>query len=115
ISFLNVDFESAVSTAGKRSFIYFDPPYHSPDKTKFTGYQANGFDENEHKRLRNVMIKLTNRGVKCLLSNSGTEYIRELYNYDFFETVTVQARRIINSDSAGRGAVNEVLIKNWKD
>lgn len=115
ISFLNVDFESAVSTAGKKSFIYFDPPYHSPDKTKFTGYQANGFDENEHKRLRNVMIKLTNRGVKCLLSNSGTEYIRELYNYDFFETVTVQARRIINSDSAGRGAVNEVLIKNWKD
>jgi DNA adenine methylase len=115
ISILNVDFEFAVTTAGKKSFVYFDPPYHSPDKTNFTGYQANGFDENEQERLRNVMVKMTNRGVKCLLSNSDTEYIRELYNCDLFDIIPVQAKRTINSDSAGRGAVNEVLIRNWKD
>jgi DNA adenine methylase len=115
ISIKNCDFELAVSTAGKNSFIYFDPPYHSPDKTNFTGYQANGFDEEEQERLRNVMIKMTNRGVKCLLSNSDTDFIRELYNYDLFDIVSVQAKRAINSDSDGRGVVNEVLIKNWKD
>jgi DNA adenine methylase len=60
------------------------------------------------------MIKMTNSGVKCLLSNSDTKYIRELYDYDFFEIISVQAKRAINSDSAGRGNVNEVLIKNWK-
>jgi DNA adenine methylase len=115
IGILNVDFEAAVTTAGRKSFVYFDPPYHSPDKINFTGYQANGFDENEQERLRNVMLKMTNRGVKCLLSNSDTEYIRELYNCDLFDIIPVLAKRAINSDSAGRGTVSEVLIKNWKD
>jgi DNA adenine methylase len=115
INILNNDFERAVLTADKKSFIYFDPPYHSPDKNNFTGYQANGFDDNEQKRLCNVMKKMTNRGVKCLLSNSDTEYIRQLYKHDIFDIISVQAKRTINSDSAGRGAVNEVLIKNWKN
>jgi len=115
ITILNIDFEQVVLKASKKSFIYFDPPYHSPNKTNFTGYQANGFDENEQERLRNTMIKMTNRKIKCLLSNSDTEYIRELYNYDFFDLLPVQAKRVINSDSAGRGTVNELLIKNWKE
>jgi DNA adenine methylase len=115
IDILNGDFEQAVTTAGENSFVYFDPPYHSPDKTNFTGYQADGFDEQEQERLRNVMVKMTQRGSKCLLSNSDTEYIRKIYDYDFFEIISVQAKRHINSDSAGRGSVNEVLIKNWKD
>jgi DNA adenine methylase len=114
IQILNWDFEQAAAMADENSFIYFDPPYHSPHKTNFTGYQADGFGENDQERLRNVMIKMTNRGIKCLLSNSDTEYIRELYHYEAFDIVSVQAKRNINSDSAGRGNVNEVLIKNWK-
>jgi len=115
IIILNNDFEQAVLTANKKSFVYFDPPYHSQNKTNFTGYQANGFDESEQERLCNVIKKMTNRGIQCLLSNSDTEYIRRLYNHDIFDIISVQAKRIINSNSAGRGAVNELLIKNWKD
>ena len=115
ITILNNDFERAVLTADKKSFVYFDPPYHSPDKTNFTGYRANGFNEDEQERLRDVMKKMTGRGIKCLLSNSDTEYIRELYGNDIFDIISVQAKRRINSDSAGRGFVNELLIKNWKE
>jgi DNA adenine methylase len=115
ISILKNDFEQAVLRANKKSFIYFDPPYHSPDKTNFTGYQANGFDENEQERLRDVIKKMTNRGIKCLLSNSDTEYIRKLYDHDIFDIISVQAKRNINSDSGRRGFVNELLIKNWKN
>jgi DNA adenine methylase len=115
ITILNDDFENAVKDAGENAFVYFDPPYHSQGKTNFTEYQADGFDETEQQRLRDLMVKMTNRGVKCLLSNSDTNFIRELYNHDFFDIITVQAKRVINSDSAGRGNVNEVLIKNWKD
>ncbi|MDR2542793.1 MAG: DNA adenine methylase [Treponema sp.] len=115
ITILNNDFEQIITTANKESFIYFDPPYHSPDKTNFTGYQANGFNENEQERLRNVMVKMTDSGIKCLLSNSDTEYIRELYKNCLFEIMPVQAKRTINSDSAGRGTVSELLIKNWKE
>jgi len=115
IKILAGDFENVVQNAGKKSFIYFDPPYHSPDKANFTGYQSDGFNEEQQERLRNVMITMTNRGIKCLLSNSDTEYIRELYAHGFFEIIPVQAKRMINSDSAGRGNAKEVLIKNWKD
>ncbi|MDR0557507.1 MAG: DNA adenine methylase [Treponema sp.] len=115
IAILNGDFECAVASAGKDSFIYFDPPYHSLDKTNFTGYQAGGFNEGEQERLRNTTIKMTDLGARCLLSNSDTGYIRDLYNYNFFDIAPVQAKRHINSDSSGRGAVNEVLIKNWRN
>jgi DNA adenine methylase len=115
ISITNDDFEHAVSTAGKDSFIYFDPPYHSPDKANFTGYQAEGFGEKEQERLRDVMGEMTRRGARCLLSNADTEHIRYLYNQDCFDIISLQARRFINSDPAGRGRVNEVLIKNWRE
>ena len=108
------DFEQAVSMANEKSFVYFDPPYHSPDKTNFAGYRALGFNDSEQERLRNTMVELTHRGIKCLLSNSDTEYIRGLYKSGIFEIIAVKAKRAINSIPSGRGEVNELLIKNWE-
>ena len=114
IKILNGDFSDAVANAGEGSFIYFDPPYHSPDNANFTGYQAGGFNENEQVRLRDIFVSRTDAGAKCLLSNSNTPFIRDLYKDDRFEMITVKAKRVINSVSAGRGDVDEVLIKNWR-
>jgi len=108
------DFAGAVADAGRNSFIYFDPPYHSPENTNFTGYQAGGFDEVEQERLRNVFTERTDAGAKCLLSNADTPFIRGLYSQGSFEMISVKAKRAINSDRTGRGEVDEVLIKNWK-
>jgi len=113
IHILHGDFATTVADAERNSFIYFDPPYHSPDNTNFTGYLAGGFNENEQIRLHDVFVERTNAGAKCLLSNSDTPFIRELYNDNRFEIIAVRAKRAINSDSAGRGEVDEVLIKNW--
>ncbi|GHV72800.1 site-specific DNA-methyltransferase (adenine-specific) [Spirochaetia bacterium] len=114
ITITNTDFEDAVSTADEKSFIYFDPPYHSADKKNFTGYHAQGFGEDEQIRLRNVIIRMTERGVKCLLSNSDTGFVREIYTHKDFDVIPVQAKRAINSDAAGRGSVGEVLVRNWR-
>jgi DNA adenine methylase len=114
IDILNGDFVQALQNVDKHSFVYFDPPYHSPDNTNFTGYQANGFGESEQIRLRNTYFELTEKGIKCLLSNSDTKFIRSLYDDRRFEIITVQAKRAINSNSAGRGEVNEVLVRNWR-
>jgi DNA adenine methylase len=110
VTILNGDFEAALPGAGGDSFIYFDPPYHSPDKSGFTGYQAGGFGEGEQRRLRDVFVSMTERGAACLLSNADTEFIRELYRD--FEISPVRAKRAINSDPSGRGWVNEILVKN---
>jgi DNA adenine methylase len=111
ISILEGDFADAVKTAGKNAFVYFDPPYHSPDRSGFTGYQAPGFDEGEQRRLRDTFAELTRRGVPCLLSNADTPLIRELYRD--FEIISLEAKRAINSNAAGRGTVREVLVKNF--
>jgi DNA adenine methylase len=115
IKITNVDFEDAVQLANEQSFVYFDPPYHSSNNTNFTGYQPGRFGNDEQIRLNNVYRRLTEKRVKCLLSNSDTEFIRELYCYKSFDLISVLARRNINSDSNGRGKINELLIKNWKD
>jgi len=115
IKILNMDFEEAVCTTCKDSFIYFDPPYHSPQKNNFTDYHKNGFNETDQKRLRDLLIKMTEKNIKCLLSNSDTEYIRKLYQSDYFNIIPVKAKRLINSVHDARGKVDEVLIKNWKD
>jgi len=114
IDITNSDFAAAAESAGSGSFIYFDPPYHSPDNDNFTGYQADGFGEGEQRRLRDVFTGRTDAGAKCMLSNSDTPFIRKLYNDERFSIISVKARRPINSVATGRGEVGEVLIKNWK-
>ena len=49
--------------------------------------------------------ELDESGVKFLLSNSATEFIRDLYS-DFHVEI-VRAGRAVNSNAAGRGAVDE--------
>jgi DNA adenine methylase len=112
ITILNGDFAEAVKNAGERSFVYFDPPYHPFKKSGFTAYQAGGFGEDEQRRLRDVFRELTGRGVPCLLSNSDTPFIRELYQDKMFVIMGVSASRAINSAAAGRGKISELLVKN---
>ncbi len=114
IEILNGDFAVATKSANSSSFVYFDPPYHSANNSNFTGYQADGFGESEQVRLRDNYLELTDRGVKCLLSNSDTDFIREIYSNKRFDIFTIQAKRLINSNSSKRGEVNEVLIRNWR-
>jgi DNA adenine methylase len=114
ITILNGDFENVAKKVTSKSFVYFDPPYHSQDKTNFTGYQADSFNDDEQIRLRDTFLYLTKKDIPCLLSNSDTPFIRELYKDKNFDIITVSAKRAINSDADGRGSVNEVLIKNWK-
>ena len=112
ITIENIDFESSVKKCVKGDFVYFDPPYHSTGKTNFTGYQPGGFDEEEQERLFKVFKELTDRNVKCTLSNSSTDFIKALYSE--FKQYTVKVGRSINSDPNGRGLVDEVIVVNWK-
>lgn len=113
IKFLNVDFEKAVKNAKKNDFIYFDPPYAPISKTSnFTGYNENGFGESEQIRLKTLCDILNKKGVKFLLSNSDCEFIRELYKA--YNIVTIKAKRAINSNGNNRGAISEVLIRNYE-
>lgn len=112
IQILNGDYEAALTTVDTKSFVYLDPPYHPiAQSSNFTGYIQGGWNAEEQIRLRDICNKLTQNGIKFLLSNSDCPFIREIYiDYNI---KTVQAIRAINSNATKRGAVNEVLIKNY--
>ena len=112
VKILNGDFENACEEAQKGDFVYFDPPYDPVnDTSNFTGYNAGGFNRQEQIRLKNLCDELDKKGVKWLLSNSNTEFIRELYCD--YKIEIVKAKRSINSNGNKRGEVEEVLIRNF--
>ncbi len=112
ISFFNEDFSETLRRVGKGSFVYLDPPYDPvSDTANFTGYNRGGFDKREQVRLKECCDELTRRNIKFLLSNSATQFIKELYSE--YDITIVSAKRAINSDATKRGAVEEVLIKNY--
>lgn len=102
-------FDAILTTAQRGDLVYFDPPYYPVSATaNFTGYAAAGFTAADQTRLRDVFAELKRRGVKALLSNSDTPFIRDLYAG--FTIHTVYATRAINRDPAKRGKVAEVLV-----
>jgi DNA adenine methylase len=112
IEIMNLDFEKSVIKSKKGDFIYFDPPYDPlSNSSSFTGYDLSGFGKDEQRRLRDVCDKLVKKGCKVLVSNSSTDFIKELYkekeNYSILE---IEASRHINSVGSGRGKINELLI-----
>ena len=100
--------------AGEGDFVYFDPPYHPLEGGSFTDYARTGFGKAEQTALRDLCLELNRQGAKVMLSNSATDFIRELYaDCSIFKSQTVQAPRMVNSKSDKRGAVNELLISNY--
>lgn len=112
VEILNCDFAEAVKSANEKSFVYFDPPYHPMSgSSNFTGYVQGGWGVEDQARLKQTCDELTARGVKFLLSNSSTSFILDLYKD--YKIESIQATRAINSVGDKRGAVNEVLVRNY--
>lgn len=109
----NADYIEATSDAKRGNFVYLDPPYDPvSDSSNFTGYTQSGFNKDEQIRLKEFCEKMDRKGVKFMLSNSSTQFIKELYSG--FKIHTVEATRAINSDPLGRGKVEEVIVKNYE-
>jgi DNA adenine methylase len=105
------DFEMVLDHATRGTFVYFDPPYHPLSKTaNFTSYSGK-FDEMDQIRLHECFKRLDEIGCYIMMSNSDTEFIKELYkDYDI---KIVKARRAINSRTDGRGMINELVVRNF--
>jgi DNA adenine methylase len=92
--------------------VYFDPPYIPVSKSaSFTRYTADGFTLPMQEELRDVALRLAERGVHVVLSNSNAPETRALYDEDRFEVREVSALRSVNSDGAKRGAVTELMMR----
>lgn len=112
ISFSSLDYATVLEALPDKSFVYLDPPYDPlSNSSNFTGYAQGGFGREEQIRLRECCDRLDRRGIKFMLSNSATEFIKDLYK-DYSVTI-VRAKRALNSIAAKRGQVDEVLVRNY--
>ncbi len=110
------NFKDIVSIAKEKDFIYFDPPYHPLSTTSsFTSYQKGSFSADDQKQLADVFKELDEMGCYVMLSNSDCEFTRNLFNeYEQKgQLYFVKARRMINSKANGRGAINEIVVRNY--
>lgn len=106
------DFEKVVEDAQKDDFIYFDPPYQPVSSTaNFTSYHKRGFNEYDQVRLAETFRRLDGIGCHVMLSNSDTDFIKELYKN--FVIDIVSAKRAINCKGNGRSGAKEVIVRNY--
>lgn len=105
-------YAEAVAEAKEGDFVYFDPPYQPLSSTaNFTSYTAGAFDESDQADLAATFTELGERGVMCMLSNSDTPLIRDLYGKHQIDQV--MAPRAISRTAEGRAAVAEVIVRNY--
>ena len=113
------DFSAAGAVVDDRTFVYLDPPYRPLSKTaSFTAYSQHRFGDEEQRRLAAFARTLDARGARFMLSNSdprnadpGDDFFDALY--EGFVIERVPARRAINRDGAGRGTINELIVRNY--
>lgn len=112
IKILHRSFENIKNEVQKGDFVYFDPPYVPINKTSnFTSYTSDGFTYENQVELRDLFKELSDIGVYCMLSNSYTDIILDLYKDFNIHTVSVQ--RLQSAKASSRGKVKEVIITNY--
>lgn len=121
VEILNGDFSETEIYVDGYTFFYFDPPYRPLDSTSsFNSYVKEAFDDNEQIRLKQFYSTLSERGCLGMLSNSDGRgrnkddvFFDELYKDFIIERV--YAKRCINANPSKRGALTELLIRNYND
>lgn len=105
-------YEATLADARHTDFIYLDPPYHPVSATaSFTKYTSPPFGETAQVQLATEFRRLTALGCKVALSNSDTEFVKNLY--EGFSQMPLSSRRYINANGNGRGPITELLILNY--
>jgi DNA adenine methylase len=105
------DFEETIHDVRPEDFVYFDPPYYKAGGySDFNRYTKGQFRESDHLRLAALCKKLDDRGIKWALSNSNTEFVRELYSD--FSIHEIRNRREINLQSRQRTVI-ELVVTNY--
>ena len=114
------DFKELLKKIKPMSFVYFDPPYRPISKTaSFKAYSKNNFSDKEQEALAQLFKQLDKKGIKLMLSNSDPKNTDPSDNffdimYSDYNIYRIPARRMINSDPAKRGNINEIVVTNYE-
>lgn len=113
------DYSECAEFIDKNTFVYIDPPYRPLNETSsFNSYAKTEFGDEQQIQLAHFVELISQNGAKVVASNSDPKNTNE--NDNFFDDIykkfiinRVSASRMINSNSKGRGSINELLIYNY--
>lgn len=120
VKIVYADYRESEEFIDNKTFVYIDPPYRPLNITSsFTSYTENDFNDKEQIELAEYINVLNKKDAKIVISNSDPKnnniddnFFDELYkNYNINR---VKATRMLNSNANLRGAINELLITNYK-
>jgi len=117
VTILQGDFEQTLDYAQGNTLFYLDPPYKPlSTSSSFNAYAKGEFNDAEQIRLKNFCDTLSKQNYPWILSNSDVNQLEEnnFFDelYDDYHINRVLAKRAINSNSAKRGSIHELLITN---
>lgn len=102
------EYQDVFDEIQENDFVYLDPPYHDT----FTDYHSSTFGEKEQTKLKVNLDNLHARGVKFMVSNSATKFIKELYSS--YNVVEIETKYSVGGAGVERNKKKqEVLIKNY--
>ena len=120
VKIIYADYRESESFIDEKTFVYIDPPYRPLNtSSSFTSYTENDFSDKEQIELAEYIDLLNKKKAKIVMSNSDPKnnniddnFFDKLYkNYNINR---VKATRMLNSNASLRGAINELLITNYK-
>ncbi|MDW8237271.1 MAG: DNA adenine methylase [Aquificaceae bacterium] len=107
-----MDYKEVCRMATSGDFFYLDPPYYPFSRSSsFTKYTRHDFTKDDHIELAYIFEELDKKGCRVLLSNSNTEFIKNLYKGYIVEEV--HTLRSINCKAYGRKRFKfEIVVRN---
>lgn len=113
------DYRESADFVDNSTFVYFDPPYRPlTDTASFTAYTENTFNDAKQIELSKFVDDMHRKGAKVVVSNSDPK--NSNIEDNFFDNIysshkieRVEATRMINCNSEGRGKIKELLISNF--
>ena len=105
-SIFNRDFEETCEDAKAGDFVFLDPPYEG----LFCGYQKDKFSGSGN-RLFDLYERLTHKGVYCMLTNTFSPEIREMFSD--YSVTPISVHYNISRDAGTRSGKTEALVCNW--
>lgn len=104
-----IDYEKLLHQAGKNVFLFLDPPYYQPTKSKLYGVKGNLHTSFDHERFAASVKKCQHR---WLLTYDDCQEIRKLFNFAEIAELEVQyGMNNYKQKTAAKG--KELLISNY--
>ena len=108
------DFERIIEKAQDQDFIFVDPPYTvKHENNGFVKYNEKLFSWEDQERLKDSLVRASERGAYIMITNAFHESIRKLYWGTGFKKEVVLRNSVIAASSSDRGKYKEYIIKNF--